>query len=346
MDKQEYNNTGIKFSIIIPVYNVEAYIAECICSVKNQSYSNWELILVNDGSSDGSGEVCQRFCEEDSRILLINQENQGVSQARNAGLKVCTGDYITFIDGDDCWTEEILSIIYQQILTEGKVDIWLASQYTRCSHNGVKKTVYRKDNQGAKENILSQAQILKCLLNNNWSVWLAFIKSSIVKQNQIYFLPEAKLGEDADWMFRICLKSNTADFVDINYYQYNVAREGSAMTAKSQTVCMSYLEVVRSWIEMYVKNNTQLIGMITKKLAANCAENIVYVYDFDKQNREKWRSFVMEYKMYDYLDDKKYKAWKHFDNKLYFNIYIWEKAIRRKIPAFCRKMIKKIGRMR
>lgn len=88
-------------SVIVPVYNVEEYLEECLESIKNQTYTNIEVILVNDGSTDGSREICERFCQKDSRFKLINQENQGQSIARNRGVKESAGEFIMFVDSDD-----------------------------------------------------------------------------------------------------------------------------------------------------------------------------------------------------------------------------------------------------
>lgn len=112
----------ILYSIIIPVYNVEKYLHRCLDSVINQTYTKLEIILVNDGSKDNSGIICDKYAESDSRIRVIHQKNQGVSSARNAGLNIATGDYISFIDPDDY----IELNMYEQLslhLSEHAVDI-------------------------------------------------------------------------------------------------------------------------------------------------------------------------------------------------------------------------------
>ena len=96
-------------SIIVPVYNVENYLEECLESIKNQTYTDIEVILVNDGSTDGSKEICKRYCELDSRFRLINQENQGQSVARNRGVAESTGEFIVFIDSDDIVKFDLLA---------------------------------------------------------------------------------------------------------------------------------------------------------------------------------------------------------------------------------------------
>lgn len=99
-------------SIIVPVYKVENYIRNCIESVQNQTYTHWELILVDDGSPDNSGKICDEYQEKDNRIRVIHKENGGLSSARNAGLDLPPkGEYVTFLDSDDFWREDYLSIM-------------------------------------------------------------------------------------------------------------------------------------------------------------------------------------------------------------------------------------------
>ena len=112
----EMNNC--KVSIIIPVYNREEYLDRCISSMINQTFSNIEIILVNDGSVDRSAEICDSYAEKDSRITVIHKPNGGVSSARNAGLEIMSGDYLCFCDSDDCFHPEMVEKTLKQILAE------------------------------------------------------------------------------------------------------------------------------------------------------------------------------------------------------------------------------------
>ena len=93
--------SNLRFSILIPVYNVENYLEQCLNSVLNQKYRNFEIILINDGSSDSSGEICESFAVKDNRIRLFNQTNQGLIKTRRLAISLATGDYILFLDSDD-----------------------------------------------------------------------------------------------------------------------------------------------------------------------------------------------------------------------------------------------------
>ena len=119
-------------SVIVPVYNVEEYLEECLESVQHQTYNNIEVILVNDGSTDSSKEICERYCRQDSRFHLINQDNKGLSGARNRGMSESKGDFITFVDSDDVLKEDMLEQLMKQ-MTEEEIDI-VECWYTNGKH--------------------------------------------------------------------------------------------------------------------------------------------------------------------------------------------------------------------
>lgn len=114
-------------SVIVPVYNVERYLEECLNSIQNQTYNNIEVILVNDGSTDNSAVICEKYCEQNNRFKLINQENQGQSAARNKGVEASTGEYIAFVDSDDIIQRNYLEKLMQYMTEE--VDI-VESKFT------------------------------------------------------------------------------------------------------------------------------------------------------------------------------------------------------------------------
>ena len=105
-------------SVIVPVYNVEEYLEECLNSIQHQTYTDIEVILVNDGSRDGSKEICERYCQQDSRFHLINQENKGLSGARNRGMTESRGEFITFVDSDDVLKEDMLEQLLKHMTSE------------------------------------------------------------------------------------------------------------------------------------------------------------------------------------------------------------------------------------
>ena len=124
----------IEISIIVPVYNTEKYITRCINSILEQTFENWELLLIDDGSRDSSGKICDIFQKKDSRIKVIHKKNEGVSIARNLGITLSKGNYITFVDSDDWIDKDYLELMYIAI-KKMNVDILV----TGC--------VYEKENK-------------------------------------------------------------------------------------------------------------------------------------------------------------------------------------------------------
>lgn len=126
----------IKVSVIVPIYNVEPYLEQCVSSIRNQTLQEIEIILVDDGSPDHCPEMCDRFALEDDRIHVIHQKNQGVSTARNNGLKIATGEWIAFCDPDDWMDETELSILYDAAMREN-ADVAMCSYYRTMKNGGV-----------------------------------------------------------------------------------------------------------------------------------------------------------------------------------------------------------------
>ena len=116
----------MKISVIIPVYNVEKYLQKCLESIVNQTFCDWELIAVNDGSSDKNSDILRQYAEYDTRIKVINQQNSGVSAARNAGLDVAKGDFVCFIDSDDYVHPQMLELLLNAAEKEN-ADVAIAS---------------------------------------------------------------------------------------------------------------------------------------------------------------------------------------------------------------------------
>ena len=149
-----------KISIIVPVYNVANYIKRCLDSLINQTYKNLELILIDDGSIDNSGNICDEYAKKDSRIIVIHQKNSGVSKARNNGLDKMTGDYVMFVDSDD-WIELDACERLIEIITKENLEVLIFNHYKEVTNSSKKHKKYRLNNIEGKElNYCLQAKIL------------------------------------------------------------------------------------------------------------------------------------------------------------------------------------------
>lgn len=131
-----HKNEGVYFSVIVPVYNVQQYLEQCIESVLRQSYTNYEIILVDDGSTDGSTEICDRYVTNYPFVKVIHQENGGISAARNTGLDCATGKYVLFLDSDDFISSNALQSFYE-VTAESGVEAVSAYNYVYTDENGI-----------------------------------------------------------------------------------------------------------------------------------------------------------------------------------------------------------------
>lgn len=239
----------MKISIIVPVYNVAQYLQRCIDSLIEQTYRNIEIILVNDGSTDSSLEICERNARIDSRIRIINKINGGLSDARNCGLKVATGDYVLFVDSDDyievdaC--EKLLSGMYDNV-------DFVVGAYTEISDN----CEICKRHTNIQENIIYSAKdfVIHSIETNEWyaPAWLNLYRKDFLIDNQLYY-KVGYLFEDHEMLPRLYLAANSVVYVDYPFYNY-VIRPASIMTTGNldKKRIMSNL-VYDEWMEIFSK---------------------------------------------------------------------------------------------
>jgi len=219
-----------KVSIIVPVYNAENYLANCLQSIINQSYKNIEIILINDGSSDNSLEICEGFKKDDNRIKLFSIENSGVSTARNIGIEQATGDYITFADSDD-WIElnTVEFIVNKAIETEVDIVVW---SYFKNYVNDEKPLSLLP---GGDQTFNSDKDILylksiyqfygQTKLGDTVSAgttWCKLYKSGLIKENNIKFKKELTRSQDVIFCLEAFSKANIIKYYDTHLYHYRI----------------------------------------------------------------------------------------------------------------------------
>ena len=217
-----------KITVIVPVYNVEDYLDKCLDSVIKQTYKNIEIIVVNDGSTDNSGEICQEYAQKDNRIVYIEKENGGQSEARNMGLDRMTGSYVTFVDSDD-WVElDYVENLYKKI-TKYQADIAVGNYYSFNEAEGMYyfhifgDSCYEKvyDNVSIFENLYESQEMKSFALI---SVWGKLYKADLLKHLRFDI---GKLGEDGYLNQKIYLLAEKTIYLNKGLYAYR-QREGSS----------------------------------------------------------------------------------------------------------------------
>ena len=214
-----------KVSVIVPVYKVEKYISKCIDSVLNQTYTDWELILVDDGSPDGSGFICDEYAQEDSRIMVIHKENGGVSSARNAGIDKAEGDWITFVDSDDTIAPDTLSTCSQYFNDNDAV---LFSMKYVYSDDGLQTEDYILP-VVSREEYISRIVSRKTILGVCGGIY----RARIFKEKKIRFDEDLINGEDWLVLSSLMLAARNAKILVNPFYLYNKANETSCTSSSS-----------------------------------------------------------------------------------------------------------------
>lgn len=213
-------------SVIIPIYKVEKYLKKCVDSIIDQSYTNLEIILVDDGSPDDCGKICDQYAEKDSRIKVIHKENGGVSQARNIGIDNTNGKYVVFIDADDYIKNNYIQKLYEQCVFY-KSDIGICGKYL------VQEDGTIVDKSKSIKKVMNKEEALKELLDEKYiftTLWDKMYKKEVLKKCK--FDENKKIGEDFDYLYQAILNSDTISINTEDILYYYVKREGSAMNSR------------------------------------------------------------------------------------------------------------------
>ena len=218
-------------SIIIPVYNVQAYLRECLDSVLAQTYTDIEVILVDDGSTDKSGIICDEYREKDRRVRVCHKQNAGVSAARNTGIELAGGEYLVFVDSDDCIHPELVEMYMQTV----KPDITVLCEYTTDFEQWKKFT---EDSSDKKVVHVSRQEFMQ-LFDEDYinSPVNKIYQAKVIRDHQIVFPEDLDLGEDLLFNLAYLSKAQTSYVILQNpFYYYRDDRTGSLTNTKRRNL--------------------------------------------------------------------------------------------------------------
>ncbi len=236
------------FSIVVPIYNCEKYIKQCIESVVSQSFSEWELILVDDGSTEGSRFICNEYASKYSQIKIFTQSNQGPGAARNTGVRNACGEYLLFLDSDDYLNVNCLSDIKNVICNTSDIDVILARVLLvseKGNHIRDFNEIYdinRIENQ-------KTVQVISFLFSRSnssfWSVWNHIFKLSFIKETGVLF-ENGIYAEDLDWTLQIFFKAGSFTALNTPFYCHR-ERKGESLSFSIKMELDLY-SVVSKWL--------------------------------------------------------------------------------------------------
>lgn len=288
----------MRFSVIIPVYNVEEYITECIEMVLDQSYKDFELILVDDGSTDSSFDICNEYQKKDNRIKVIHKSNGGASSARNMGLDNAEGEYIIFIDSDDYWNGKDVLRNLSSIVDNGNPEI-IAFRCLNWNLSTDKKVVdlpeYNYDiiNKNDVEKTVHYLFSEKQLPGGPFS---STVKRSLIEKNSIRFIEGIK-GEDYDWNFNLLLNAKSITATNDVNYVYRQSRKGSVTTTADFKSVKDLMFTINKWnIESEKIENIEIKLDVKNYLAHIYSTALVICNRMSANDKKKAIGLLKEYK--------------------------------------------------
>lgn len=270
----------VKISIIVPVYNVEKYIKVCIESILNQSYINFELLLINDGSTDNSYDICKKYKELDSRIFIFDKKNEGVSATRNFGIEKATGEWICFVDSDD-W---LPNNYFEKIMEDTKladITFWGAKfHYSDSSTTEYNPKPVFIENKNEIEKILLYLKENSQNFEYLGYTWNKLFKASIIKNNFIRFVTNLKLREDEVFTLEYAQYANSIRIKNDVYYNYRVINTGLTASLKKNTEYILLASEMERLIKNY--NNNDFIQRMNQAILSYLFFSIIKSKPLDK----------------------------------------------------------------
>lgn len=256
------SNTFPLISVIIPIYNTKEYLSKCIESVINQTYKNLEIILVDDGSTDGSEKVCDEYIKKDSRIIVIHKENGGISSARNVGMEVAKGEYIAFVDSDD-WIEVQMYEKMQELYWENDADIVICG-YRKINDNKI------IDFSTGRIKLLYDTELLdtyltahdRCMMSQ--SPCNRLYRRDMIEDIRFDDIPK---GEDGAFNAEVMPRAKKAIFIDSAYYNY-ITRANSLSKQK--------INITDAHAFIYMNNKQK--KMVTNALSSKTQKTVLFNY--------------------------------------------------------------------
>lgn len=340
----------MKFSILIPVYNVEKYLQQCFDSVINQTFSDYEVIVVDDGSTDGSPEICEAFAENyPERVVVVHTENKGLIAARRLAIEKAQGEFCVFVDSDDYIEHNLLDTVNQYFQKEEDIDVVIYSFFYCNQQKRVKQqsllcdsTVWEGRNKKELYELLVTGDTIDAL-------WIKAIKTELLKKDPIEYQKYYRnnMSEDVLQSLYPLTFARKVIFADVPLYNYRYNHESIARNFNSGTILKKnsshVFEEVMKIIPMWDLDNTD----IYKKVYARWFSDVMYIFWKSceaAKHKEDWTT-IFATAWHEMLPDLDVSEYEDFVNVRYLNLYnnyINDSFFRIRIQFFKKNMYKKI----
>ncbi len=278
-------------SVIVPIYNVEEYLPSCIESILRQTYSNLEIILVDDGSRDGSGILCDKYMEQDKRIVVIHQKNGGLSAARNSGLEIAEGEYVVFIDADDMIHPRMIGALYNDLKVCG-ADISI------CAHQCVAEIIGYKDVEESisvshETQIYTGRECIKSFFDEVIGLDMIVVWNKLYKKEIFRTLrfPDGKIHEDEYINYKILYPMKVVSYRNQQLYYYR-QRDNSIMNSfgshekrRQHISCM--IDIYRQRLHFFKKKkDEELYGLMSIMFQRSLITDVIEIDGNDKEEKK------------------------------------------------------------
>lgn len=249
-------------SVIVPVYNIEDYLKECLDSLRNQSYRDIEIILIDDGSSDRSGKICDAYAAMDMRIKVIHKENEGVSSARNAGLEIMQGDYVLFADGDDWLDTNMIQELFES-MQKSEAQMAICDTYQTDGTNFEVRNLFKY----AKNKKIFYEKEIYDIIKYTATLWNKLIERKCIED--IRFDTKISYGEDLLFLVQILKNVNKIVIVNKPLYYYRNSRVGNVASSSINNSYMEFIDTTYIIYKMLMEKNYQIAATIRLSYALN-----------------------------------------------------------------------------
>lgn len=281
-------------SIIVPIYNIEAYLEECIKSIIKQTYKELEIILVDDGSTDGSSEICDKFASQDKRIKVIHKQNEGLVLARKNGLQHAEGDYVLFVDGDD-WIESNMCEELMKVMKQTDADIVHSGYFRGLVLNLPPDLYYSRNSYRADKFIRKHILNAGSNVEISFSIWSKLFRTPVIKKNYKLVPDHVDYGEDLLNLIICACEENAIVSIDKAYYHYRVRPDSISHVSEINNFEQE-IELYEAIIKILKQYGmAEKLSSVTrhffstqmrKAVKRNCTDEFsVQVYKFPKCNR-------------------------------------------------------------
>lgn len=283
------------FSVIIPCYNIEGYLVKCLDSIIEQTFPDFEIILIDDGSTDNSGTICEKYKNKDSRIIVQHQVNSGVSVARNTGIKLSKAKWIFFIDPDD-WIEKNALEKLHRVITNNNADVYLFDYFQEFSQKQINKQLFGTSHLLDKKEVesLRMAPFNQLVLDGKVVeyetnvIWNKVYNAEILKRNELLFFPEARKGQDVIFNAEAFQLLKSFFYIHETLYHYRYIE--SSITNRFNPKVRFYNEIAFEHYERIIKKynlpkiyeNNYHVRVLTRLYSC------LRLFYFHSQNTLKW----------------------------------------------------------